>query len=101
MSLGTQTVEQYTGRINADYISYQVDSFRQAERHKDHKKRINDNDDVYAGNLTKLFPEDDLPETPLVENSFKRSLHDLARLSSEAKPMPVWMVRGKTIKETN
>jgi len=100
MSLGSRTVKDYSGRINGEYISNQVLSMRASERHNDHKKRINDGDSLYAGDLRALFPEQDLPSVPYVENKYKNALHDLARLSAEAKPMPVWMVKGSQVKET-
>lgn len=95
-SQGVQEVLEYQGRINGEYISNQVNGIRSHAQHLDHKDRIRQNDDLYSGNLRKLFPNDDLPEDPLVENKYKNALHDLARLASEATPNPVFMVRGES-----
>lgn len=93
-----EVVKIYEGRMTEDYISNQVYGRRHSEDHQAHKDRIADLDMLYAGDLSELFPEDDLPDRPLVENKFKNALHDLARLSAESKEVPVWMLDGDDTK---
>lgn len=91
----------YMGRITEDYILSQIEGFRQNENYLDHKRRINDFDKLYRGDLNGLFPEESaLPDSPLVENKIKNATHDLARLASEAKGAHVFMKDGESLAAT-
>lgn len=83
---GEYMARQYTGRVQMKLIS---------EWHN----RIADSDLLYSGNLTTRYPDMDLPKDALVENKFKNAIHDMSRLSAEARPLPVFMRRGDSDKE--
>ena len=91
----TDVVQIAQSRITGEYIANQYTGFVTSEMWQSHKSQISDNDKLYDGNLTSLFPDDDLPDTPLVENGYKNSLHDVTRLSSEAKAQVVFSPRGE------
>lgn len=91
---------EYQGRIDEEYLLAQINGFRTQKRHMDHKKDISDYDKLYEGDFGALFPgEVGLDKIPLVENKLKNATHDLARLSSEAKGMPVFMKEGDSTKD--
>lgn len=87
-----EVLAAYEGRITEDYIVSQVNGFRQQKSHTDHKREISDFDKAYGGDLTSLFPDEtSLPNVPLVENRLKNATHDIARLSAEARGVPIFM----------
>lgn len=90
------TESGYMGRITEDYLISQIEGFRRNENYLDHKRRIDEFDRLYRGDLNGLFPEESaLPDDPLVENKVKNATHDLARLASEAKGAHVFMREGE------
>jgi len=92
----TNPEEVYQGRITEQYLLWQVNGYMGQETHTDHKKRLQRFDDLYQGHMLSLFPnEDGLADEPLVENKIKNAAHDLARLASEAKGVPVFMREGE------
>jgi hypothetical protein len=90
-----KTLKDWESRLTEDYIIQQVETFRQSDSYQNHKSSIEKLDRLYRGELTSLFPNDDtLPEEPLVDNTFKRAIHDISRLAGEARGMPVFYLQG-------
>src|SRR6266545_5012102 len=90
-----KTLTDWESRLTEDYLINQVEVFRTGDSYQNHKASIEKLDKLYRGELTSLFPNDDtLPEEPLVDNTFKRAIHDIARLAGEAKGMPVFYLQG-------
>jgi hypothetical protein len=83
-------------RIDEEYITNQLNGLRNVATHRDHKVAIAAYDMLYSGDLSALFPGEDLGELPLVENSIKNATHDIERLATEAKGSPVFMRKGDT-----
>ena len=90
---------QALDRTTGSYVSNQYLAVADAKWHQDHKNRMRDNDRLASGDLRGLFPKEELPEVPLVENKYKNAVHDLARLATEAKPVPVFPTRGEGQRE--
>lgn len=84
-------------RIDEAYLQSQVNGIRQMETHRDHKQQIEDFDMAYRGEFSKmsLFEGEVFPAQPLVENTLKNAVHDIARLAGEAKGTPMFPRRGE------
>lgn len=81
-------------RLTAEYLVNQVENFRKSETYQDHKGRINDSDLLYDGRLNRLFPDEEgIGEDVLVDNSFRRAIHDIPRLAAAARGAPVFFQR--------
>lgn len=96
-----KAIREYERRITGEYIANQVVQRRQAERHSEHKTRIEKGDRIYRGDLSDFrtngdpAPKDHL----LIENKYKNSLHDLTRLAAEPRPVPVFVAMGDSVEE--
>jgi len=91
----SKALKVYKNRVTEQYILDQVLYHFDSESFSDHKRRVEDGDRLYKGDLAGLFPDEQaLPDTPLVENKFKNAIHDCARLAAEGRGLVKAIPRG-------
>jgi len=83
-------------RVYEEYLPLQVEALKSAETWTRHKRWIQIYDSAYAGNLTGLTPEENaLDNIPYIENKLKNATHDIKRLATEARGVPVFAKDGE------
>ena len=95
MARSSKALDAYEARVTEDYLVAQLDYRQTADSFARWKRRMEDGDMLYQGDLRGLFPNDEnIPEIPFVANQFKNALHDISRLASEARGTVKFVARG-------
>jgi hypothetical protein len=85
-----------SARVYEEYLPLQVESLKTSKSWTTHKRWIALYDSVYAGNLTGLTVEENsLDNIPYIENKLKNATHDIKRLATEARGVPIFAKDGE------
>ena len=95
MARSSKALDAYEARVTEDYLVAQLDYRQTADSFAKWKRRMEDGDMLYRGELRGLFKDDEnIPEIPFVANQFKNALHDISRLCAEARGTVKFVARG-------
>lgn len=95
MAKSSKAINVERSRVDEDYILNQFNYHYDSENFRQRLDRMESGDQLYRGELSGLFPEDNtLPDIPFVENKFKNALHDIARLAAEGRGAVKAIPRG-------